>query len=131
MREQLLKAGQSNLSPQFINVFVTGRVNKPGTVTIPHGTSLNHAIALAGGTRLLKGKVEFVRFTQEGEIDRRIFSYKAGASSDAPNNPLLSNGDLIHIKESALSTAIGVFNEISAPAVSVYSVYSLFNSFSK
>ena len=30
LKEQLLKAGQSNLSPQFIEVFVTGRVNIPG-----------------------------------------------------------------------------------------------------
>ena len=32
LRDQLLKAGQSNLSPQFVEVFVTGRVNIPGGV---------------------------------------------------------------------------------------------------
>ena len=30
LRDQLLKAGQSNLSPQFIEVYVTGRVTTPG-----------------------------------------------------------------------------------------------------
>ena len=34
LRDQLLKAGQSNLSPQFMEVFVTGRVNMPGSVKI-------------------------------------------------------------------------------------------------
>ena len=29
-----------------------------------------------GGTKLLHGKVEFIRFTREGEIDRRVFGFK-------------------------------------------------------
>ena len=73
LRKQLLLAGQSNLSPQFMQVFVTGRVNKPGRVVVPQGSTLNQAISLAGGTKVLKGKVEFVRFTRQGTIDRRIF----------------------------------------------------------
>ncbi|QNI72316.1 polysaccharide biosynthesis/export family protein [Synechococcus sp. NOUM97013] len=131
MREQLLKAGQTNLSPQFINVFVSGRVNTPGGVTIPQGSVLNQAIALAGGPRLLKGKVEFVRFTLEGEIDRRTFRYNPGAAADAPNNPVLMAGDLITIQESPLSATVTVLNEISGPVVGIYSVYSLFNGFSQ
>ena len=34
LRDQLLKAGQTNLSPQFLEVFVSGRVNNPGRVII-------------------------------------------------------------------------------------------------
>ena len=131
LREQLLKAGQTNLSPQFINVFVSGRVKTPGGVTIPQGSALNQAIALAGGTRLLKGKVEFVRFTREGEIDRRIFRYNPGAAADAPNNPVLMAGDLIRVQESPLSATVTVLNELTGPAVGIYSVYSLFNGFSR
>ena len=127
LRDQLLKAGQTNLSPQFINVFVSGRVKTPGGVTIPQGSSLNQAIALAGGPRLLKGKVEFVRFTREGEIDRRVFRYNPGAAADAANNPVLMSGDLITIQESPLSATVTVLNEITGPAVGIYSVYSLFN----
>jgi len=81
LREQLLKAGQTNLSPQFIQVFVSGRVVNPGGVTLPQGSSLNQALSLAGGTKLLKGKVEFVRFTREGEVDRRLFSYSPNAAN--------------------------------------------------
>ena len=84
LREQLLKAGKTNLSPQFINVFVSGRVETPGGITIPQGSVLNQAIALAGGTRPLKGKVEFVRFTREGEIDRRLLRYNPGAAATRP-----------------------------------------------
>ena len=128
LRQQLLKAGQTNLNPQFINVFVSGRVKSPGAVTIPQGSVLNQAIAMAGGAELIKGKVEFVRFTRDGEIERRIFRYNPGASADSPNNPLLIAGDLIKIQESPLSASVTVLNEITAPAVGIYSLYSLFNN---
>ena len=126
LKDQLIKAGQSNLSPQFVEVFVTGRVNIPGGIKIPQGSSLNQAISLAGGTKLLKGKVEFVRFNREGTIDRRIFAYKPGAAADAPNNPILASGDLIRVNDSVLSGGIDVLNELTGPVVGIYSVYGLF-----
>ena len=126
LREQLLKAGQTNLSPQFIQVYVSGRVKTPGGVTLPQGSALTQAITLAGGMQLLKGKVEFVRFTREGEIDRRVFSYSPGAASGSPTNPILMAGDIIRVQDSALSATVGVLNELSGPFVGVYSVYSLF-----
>ena len=129
MRGQLLKAGQTNLSPQFINVFLSGRVNRPGNVTIPQGSSLTQAIALGGGRRLLSGRVEFVRFTREGEIDRRTFRYDPDATADAPNNPVLMAGDLIRIQDSPLSASISVLGEITSPVVGIYSAYALFNIF--
>ena len=129
MREQLLKAGQTNLSPQFMNIFVSGRVKNPGGVVVPQGSVLNQAISLAGGPELLRGKVEFIRFTRDGEVDRRIFSFNPGAAADAPNNPVLMAGDLITVRESLLSASATVLNELTAPALSIYSIYSIFNNF--
>jgi polysaccharide export outer membrane protein len=126
LREQLLKAGQTNLSPQFIQVYVSGRVKTPGGVTLPQGSALTQAINLAGGLQLLKGKVEFVRFTREGEVDRRVFGYSPSAPSGSPTNPILMAGDIIRVQDSALSAAVGVLNELTGPFVGVYSVYSLF-----
>ena len=126
LREQLLKAGQTNLSPQFLQVFVSGRVTTPGPQTLPQGSSLNQAIVSAGGLKVLHGKVEFVRFTREGEIDRRSFRYNPNAPSDDYRNPILMAGDIIRIQESPLSSALGVLNEFAGPAVGVYSVYSIF-----
>ncbi len=131
LKDQLLKAGQSNLSPQFLEVFVTGRVNIPGGVQVPQGSSLNQAISLAGGVKIIKGKVEFVRFNREGTIDRRIFAYQPGAAADAPNNPVLAAGDLIRVQDSLLSGTVGVLNELTGPFVGLYSVYSLFNEVGK
>jgi len=83
LRDQVIKAGRTNLSPQFINVFVTGRVNVPGAVTLQQGSSLNQALSVAGGVKLLRGKVEFLRFLSDGKTDRRTFSYTANAPRDS------------------------------------------------
>ena len=131
LREQLLKAGQTNLSPQFINVFVSGRVEQPGRVMVPQGANLTQAIDMAGGRKLLHGRVEFVRFTREGEIDRRVFNYNSGAANDDYRNPVLMSGDVIRVRESPLSAMSTVLNEVTAPAVGIYSVYSLFNDFAR
>ena len=131
LRDQLLKAGQTNLSPQFINVFVSGRVLQPGGVVVPQGANLTQAIDMAGGLKLLHGRVEFVRFTREGEIDRRVFNYNPSAANDDYRNPVLMSGDVIRVRESPLSATVTVLNEVTAPAVGIYSVYSLFNGFAQ
>ena len=129
LREQLLKAGQTNLSPQFLEVFVSGRVKMPGGKTLPQGSTLTQAIDMAGGLKVLHGSVEFIRFNREGTIDRRIFRYKPSAPADDYKNPVLMTGDVVRVRESPLSASVEVLNEITAPAVGVYSVYSLFGGF--
>ena len=112
--EQLIEAGQTNLTPEFMQVYVTGRVKEAGPVILPQGSSLVHAVDLAGGTEVLHGKVEFIRFTRAGEIDRRIF----GLNSDAPQdyrNPVLMAGDVIRVRETPLTKSVAVVNEITTP----------------
>ena len=112
-----------------MEVFITGRVQIPGGVKLVQGGTLNQAISLAGGTKLLKGKIEFVRFNRDGTIDRRIFTYKPEAKADAPNNPILAAGDLIRVNDSIVTGGIDVLNELTGPFVGLYSVYSLFKGF--
>jgi len=119
LKEQRLTAVQTNLSPQFIQVYVGGRVVNPGGVQLPQGSALNQAINLAGGTRLLKDKVEFIRFTREGEVDRRIFSYNPNAARTSYKNSILMAGDIV--RDSALSAGIGLLNEVATPFVGVSS----------
>jgi polysaccharide export outer membrane protein len=127
LRDQLIRAGRTNLSPQFINVFVTGRVNTPGAITLQQGSSLNQAISVAGGVKLLKGKVEFLRFLSDGKTDRRTFSYSANAPSDSYTNPILAAGDIIRVNDSALSAGVGALNEVATPLLGIYSIYALSN----
>ena len=129
MREQLLKAGQTNLSPEFMNVYVSGRVNSPGAVILPQGALLNQALVMAGGTKLLKGKIEFVRFTQDGKFERRKIRHDPSAAANTPNNPALMAGDLIKVNDSLLSSTNQVLTELTQPFVGVYAIYSIFNNF--
>jgi polysaccharide export outer membrane protein len=129
LRDQMLEAGQTNLTPQFLQVYVSGRVEQPGAVTLPQGSSLVQAIDLAGGTKVIRGKAEFIRFNREGEIDRRIFGFKSNAPAGDYRNPVLMDGDVIRLRENILTKSLAVIQEVTTPAVGVYSLFSLFNEF--
>jgi polysaccharide export outer membrane protein len=126
MRDQLLAASRTNLSPDFVEVFVSGRVKEPGPQSLPQGATLNQAIASAGGAKLLRGRVEFLRFSPDGSTDRRLFSYAPSAQSGDYQNPVLMNGDVVRVNDSLFSASVEVLNEVTGPAVGIYSVYSLF-----
>jgi len=126
MRDQLLAASRTNLSPDFVEVFVSGRVKEPGPQSLPQGATLNQAIASAGGPKLLRGGIEFLRFNPDGRTDRRQFSYNPSAITDDYKNPVLMNGDVVRVNDSLFSAGVQVLNEITGPAVGIYSVYSLF-----
>lgn len=126
LREQLLAASRTNLSPDFILVYVSGRVKEPGPQSLPQGATLNQAVASAGGMKLLRGQVEFLRFSPDGATDRRMISLNPGAKAGDYKNPVLMNGDVVRVTDSPLSTTVGVLNELTGPAVGIYSVYSLF-----
>jgi polysaccharide export outer membrane protein len=125
LRDQLIQAGNTNLSPQFINVFVSGRVRTPGAVTLQQGTTLNQAISVTGGVNLLRGKVEFLRLLSDGKTDRRTFSYSPNSPSNSFTNPILNAGDIVRVNESPLSASVGVLNEVATPILGVYSIYAL------
>lgn len=126
IKEQLLLASRTNLSPPFIDIFVSGRVQDPGKKTLPQGSTLNQAIASAGGPKLLRGGVQFLRFGRDGESDFRQFSYNSSAKSGDYKNPVLMDGDIVRINDSLFSAGVNVLNEVTGPAVGIYSVYSLF-----
>jgi polysaccharide export outer membrane protein len=128
MRDQLLAASRTNLSPDFIEVFVSGRVKEPGPQSLPQGATLNQAIASAGGAKLLRGRVEFLRFSPDGATDRRLFSFNAGAKAGDYKNPVLMSGDVVRVNDSIFSASVEVLNELTGPAVGIYSVYSLFRN---
>ena len=129
LREQIIKAGQTNLSPDFVQVFVSGRVREPGIKVLPQGASLDQALASAGGQKLLRGQVEFIRFNRDGSTDKRKFFVSGGNPAGSYKNPILMAGDVVRVNDSPLSATVTLLNEITAPAVGVYSAYSLFQKF--
>ena len=125
LREQIIKAGQTNLSPDFIQVYVSGRVRDPGVKVLPQGASLDQALAAAGGQKLLRGQVEFIRFNRDGSTDKRKFFVGGANAIGSYKNPVLMAGDVVRVNNSPLSATVSVLNEITAPAVGIYSVLKL------
>ena len=126
--DQIIKASKTNINPSEMNIYVTGRVTDPGNKTIPQGSVLNQAIGYAGGPKFLKGSVEFLRFSSEGLVDRRIFRYNPKAKSGSFNNPILMSGDVIRIKNSPISATTEVLGEVSAPIFTIFSISNLFDN---
>ncbi len=126
----LRKAILSNLNPKFINVFITGRVNKPGRTMISKASSLNDAVDMAGGAKALKGKVTFIRFNNDGTVDKRKFNYKKSNKRYTYKNPLLRNGDLIMIGDSFLTRTNEILGEVTQPFVGAFSTYGLIKALS-
>ena len=121
----LRKAVVSNLNPKYINVFVTGRVNNPGNTLVSRASTLNDAIDIAGGAKVIKGPVTFLRFNNDGMIDKRRFALRKNAKRGSYKNPYLRSGDLVVVDESTMSTLNTIIREFTTPFIGIYSTYGV------
>ena len=125
---QLSEAIRSNLNPRFIKIFLSGRVESPGPITVSKASTLSDAIEAAGGARFFKGNVIFTRFNNDGSIDRRTFGYNRSKKRGSYKNPYLKNGDIIRIGKGVVATANEILTEIAGPFVPIYSTYGIVKS---
>ncbi|KGG02822.1 Periplasmic protein involved in polysaccharide export [Prochlorococcus marinus str. MIT 9321] len=127
LKDQILEIQRSNLSPEFISVFITGNVRKGGEISLKKGASLNHAIASTGGKKILTGNIEFIRFKYDGETDKSLFRYDSNAPIASKRNPILMDGDIINVRRTPIGAATEILGEISSPVLSGYGLYNIFN----
>ena len=127
IKEQILAINKTNISPENIIVYVNGNVENSGPATLRKGSSLIQAIASTGGKKLMTGKVEFIRFNDNGTTIRRKFRYNQNAEINSTMNPILMDGDIINVNKTILGTTTEVIGEVSSPLLSGYGIYSLFN----
>ena len=125
----LNKAIFSNLNPKFINVFVTGRVNNQGSLKLSKASTLIDAISMAGNAKVLKGPTTFIRFNNDGSIDKRVFSLRKNAKRGSYKNPVLKDGDFISVGNNLLTSTSEIINEVTSPLVGIYSAYGLIKAF--
>ena len=125
----LTKAILSKLNPKFINVFVTGRVNRPGSQTVSRASVLSDAVDMAGGAKFLRGPVTFIRFNADGTIDKRKIRLTKNRRGQF-NNPNLRDGDFILVGNNALTTANEVIGEFTSPFFGIFSTYGLIKAIS-
>ncbi len=122
---QISRATKSNLNSKFINVFISGRINNPGNIKVSKSSTLNDAIDIAGGAKVLKGKTRFIRFNNDGTLDRRKISYSKKNPRGSYKNPYLRDRDLILIDNSILSSTNEVITEVTQPFAGLFSAYGL------
>ncbi len=126
----LQKSISSRLSPKFLNVFVTGRVNRPGNTTVSKASTLIDAIDIAGGAKVIKGPVTFLRFNNDGTIINRKFAMRRRSKRGSDSNPFLRNGDLIVVGDSLLTRTNEIVNEFTSPFIGLFSTYGLIKAIS-
>ena len=125
------KLFRTNIASKFVSVFVSGRVKAPGPTIIMRSSSLNDAISMAGGTRILKGKLTFLRFNKDGNIEKRKITYDKNAKRGSFSNPYLEDNDYIFVGESFLTASNEVINEITSPFKGLFSTYALIKAISQ
>ena len=128
-RIEIAKAIKSNINPSTINVYVGGRVELPGKYQVGRTSTLNDAIAVSGGTKVLKGSTRLIRYNNDGSVEKRKFRYNKRAKSGSEKNPFLKNGDIIFVGKSGFNIATEVLNEATSPLQSLVSVYGIYKVF--
>jgi len=126
---QISKAMQSNINPKYINVFVGGRVNREGRFQVGKTAVLTDAVDIAGGARILKGPVSFLRVNPDGTVDKRKFRFKKNSKRGSFKNPYLKNGDIIFLTNSLFSKSSEVLTELTSPFQSLVNSYAIYKFF--
>ncbi len=122
---QLSRAVRTNLNPRFVNVIVAGSVQSPGNIRINKSSSLNEAILMKGGIKPLSGKVNFLRYSDEGLIDKRSFRFSKSSPKGSYKNPILKNGDVVIVGNSGLKVTSTIISEITRPFMGIKALYDI------
>ena len=118
------------MNPKFLNVSVYGRVNAPGNITVARSAVLTDAIDVAGGIKVLKGPLTYLRFNNDGTIEKRKFSFRKNAKRGSYKNPVLTNGDLIVVGNNAFNITSEIIDEITKPFRGIITTYALIKTIS-
>ncbi len=118
----------SGLSPKYINVTISGKVEKPGKVKIPIEGSLSDVINLTGPRKPLSGKVYLIRYNKDGTLLRESIRYSSTAKPGSTRNPYLLAGDLITVENSILGRTSSTLKAISDPFLGIYATKELYET---
>ena len=125
IKDQILAINKSNLSPEIMTVYVTGNVVSGGPLEISKGSSLIQALASSGGKKMLTGKIEFLRFNDDGTNKFDSFRYDPNAPVNSRKNPILMEGDVINVNKTILGKTTSVLKEITNPLFTGLGLYKV------
>jgi len=114
------------MNPEYVKVIISGRVNTPGVFTLSRKSTLNDAIDMAGGTKVIRGPINYLSFNNDGTIDKRKIKFRKNLKRGSFSNPYLKQGDLIVVGSNFLSNSAEAIKEVTAPFQGLYSAYRIF-----
>ena len=126
-QNNISSAVKFRMNPKYVKVIIGGRVNAPGVLTLTRFSTLNDAIDMAGGAKVLKGPTTFVRFNNDGTIDKRKFRLSKNSKRGSRKNPFLKSGDIIYVGNSPYNVASEVITEFTRPFANIYGSYKFFS----
>ena len=94
-------------------------------LTRPLLTEYNFFKGLSGGKLLFTGKIEFIRFNDDGTKTRRKFNYDPSSTENSMTNPILMTGDIINVQRNFIGTATSVIGSIARPLTSGFVIYNI------
>ena len=128
---QVPKSVLTGLSPRFIKVKVSGRVNNEGSFMLPLEGTLSDALDITGPIKPLSGKVILIRYNKDGTISKKKISYSSNAPRGSRRNPFVKEGDLITVTQSILGKTTAVLGEVTAPFLGIYTIKELYEDFNE
>ena len=120
----------SNIIKNSIKVSVVGEVKLPGVLNLDSRTTLSQAIFNAGGPINFSANlkdIELVRTNRDGEIIKEKFKLDL-SKIDPKRNPLLKEGDIVIVKERAVSRELDSLEKVTSPFSGVANILRIFSN---
>ncbi len=118
----------SGLSPKFIDINISGKIETAGIIKIPHQGSLSDAINISGPIQPLSGKILLIRYNKDGSLLRKKINYSSKASPGTQGNPYLLSGDTISVQDSFIGKASKSIKAVTEPFIGIYTFKEIINS---
>ena len=120
---QIIEASRTNLNPESIGVYITGRVHDPGLKSLRYGSTLMQAIAVAGGPKILRGKIELIT-SKNDKISIKTYKYNPRKMT-LDNNPVLQTGDIVRVGNSVASASTEIISEVVTPLIGINTIMNI------
>jgi len=127
---QLKRAVENNINPREISIFVSGDVQNSGKLVINKSAVLNDVLDVAVMKSTIKGNIRFIRFNNDGTIEKRKINYRSGTKRGTRNNPYLMSNDLIVVGKSNPKKILDIITDVTKPLVGVISTWGLIEALS-
>ena len=126
--KQISKVMRNNINPATVKVFVGGRVVKPGIIEAPRGIGLNEAIMMSGGSKIIKGPVQFLRYSGDEMHEKRRFRLNKEAEKGTYKNPYLTEGDVVYVGKNLFNITSEVITDVTEPFRGIFTFYGLYKA---